>query len=321
MVHLNGMNVFVETENQSQTYITKPFQIIEEVSFTRNVHINGTRWIPNETPPKNGRPRILIAPGFLGGEKDELVISIARHLAKNSFEVFTFNYDHERWGSIAGNLLVIEVLLRHLADNKMKPTDPQTRIRAGLIGISYGGTLALLSCPNASDLKTIIALGALVNPYKILESPYFRQRMKQVSGKWLIGQRRKKLPQKFIHAFNSFKKNSIVRSLNQQDEQIASQLYKPPNDDIFMDVYENLMQPAVLIHTAETEADVVPADESRQIFKNVKHGSLHILDHPPNMSGRDLHNFKTELRQPLLDLILLYAQSLVANNNVSVLQK
>ncbi|MEK7165323.1 MAG: hypothetical protein AAB874_00765 [Patescibacteria group bacterium] len=304
------MNIFLETATKSDRYTTKPFHISESLTLIHDIDASGTIWTPKETTPQEGLPRIIVTPGFLGTEKDELVVRLASHLANNGFEVVTFNYDNDDWDSIAGNLLVVQTVLHHMTNKPgAEPVNPKNKIRAGLIGVSYGGTLALLSPSDKTDLRAIISLGPLVNPYKVLTLPYFKDKIaKSMSGRWLIGKRRHALPAGFIHAFHGFETNlSAVQLLDTQDSRIAEIRYKPPNDDIFLDTYGALNQPVVLIHADETEADVISQEESRKIFNRVRHGSLHVLDRPPNMQGRDVHNFQGELRQPLFDLVLRYA--------------
>lgn len=272
----------------------------EESMVHHDMELSGTLWTPKEQK-KEPFPLLIIAPGFYADESLEIVNFIADRVVRDmGVAVFTMNYDNsEVWGYVLGHKQALDYTVEHLK-RAAKNIDKE---KIGILGVSYGGAIALLA---KEKRKGIISLGAPVNPFTILERPYFKKFSSLApDGGKLIGVRK-------VHVPPVFEDPVWYWQLNP----------KLVKDNRLLDEYSTIQSPVVLIHANEGEKGLIPADESRKIFDVVPRGSLFILENTKEiMNPGQMHNFQGSLREPMLVLVEAAVKNLIMNENLAWLQK
>ena len=273
----------------------------EESMVHHDMYMSGTLWTPKENNAAP-LPLLIMAPGFFADENQEIVQSIADRLVRDlKVAVFTMNYDPDDiWSYTLGHKQSLDYTVEHLR-RFVKKVEAE---KIGLLGVSYGGSIALIA---HEKRKAIICLGAPINPFTIMDRPYFKQFTHPAEdGAKLIGARQ-------VRVASEFEDPIWYKQRNPADIR----------DEIMLHEYRTLPSPVVLIHANEKENGLVPAKEAQIIYEAVPHGSLFILDRPihEKMTPGQIHNFQGGLREPMLMIIKDAVENLLINDTPSWLMK
>ncbi|KKW09597.1 MAG: hypothetical protein UY49_C0043G0003 [Microgenomates group bacterium GW2011_GWC1_49_7] len=283
----------------SRPYEKQQWRWVEQSMVHHDMKLSGTLWIPKEQKTEPF-PLLIVAPGILADESQDVVQSIADTVVRDlGIAVFTMNYDNsDVWTYTLGHKQALDYTVNHV--KKSQEIDGE---KIGILGVSYGGGIALLA---REKRKAVIVLGAPINPFAITRNPYFQRfsRLREDGAK-LIGLRGVRLASEF--------ENPVP---HKQD--------KPSDieDKKLLAEYATFHSPVVLIHADEGADGLIPAEESRRIFDAVPNGSLFILEKPKQpMNPKQVHNFEGSLRAPMLAVVKEAVKNLLIEDKPSWLQK
>lgn len=265
----------------------KPFRFEADFMSQPSMVCSGEVWLPSVQRPINGYPLALVVPGYFADHTSDLSIAISTHLASNGIVSVATDWDRETYVDPIGNKNTLETLFEDgIEHNQLRLERYIDKSSIILIGVSYGGTVAILS-RLAEKVRGIIALSPVLDPTNVIQRSHFKKFSQRVDGTndIILGARKVQVPE------GAFRFGGRTHQLNRSSTDMEKWL---------LESYRETRCPVVLINASEGEDDIVPLAEVEQIHSALPTSKLVTFSKPEGYSPSDLHNFKLNLREPLL---------------------
>lgn len=153
----------------------KPFRFSADFMSQPSMVCSGEIHMPVSQKPTNGYPTVLVVPGYFADHTSDLSVSVSTHLANNGILSIATDWDTEIFVDPIGNKNTIETLFEDgIEHNQLGLNNVIDKSKIVLVGVSYGGTIAILS-RLAEKVRGIVALSPVFDPTNVIHRPHFKK--------------------------------------------------------------------------------------------------------------------------------------------------
>lgn len=268
----------------------KPFRFDADFMTQPSMVCSGEIHLPLSQKPKNGYPVAIVVPGYFANHTSDLSVSISTHLAQKGIVSVATDWDQEIYTDPIGNKNTLETIFEDgLVHNRLGLDSLIDKSQVFIVGISYGGTVAILS-KLSQKVRGIIALSPPLDPTRMVQRPHFKQFSQAAVGSdgLLLGARKVFVPQ------SAYYFGGRTQQLNRSAEEM---------DRWLRESYQETRCPVVLINANEDKEDIVPLAEVEDMSLSLPNSKVITFPKPAGYNPNQVHNFIGELRDPLLNTL------------------